>query len=230
MPSPRTNPAMPEVLELGEFVRGLAHDFANPLNAIAMNAELVKVLLDRGDAAAAREGLEHLLSDCTRCGRLVQSVQRFGASLQAGAREEVAAGALVQSAIALMQDELPDTGIEFHVAGATDAPLAVDHVACTRALCGILRNAAEAGATTIRIDIARADRRVHIDIADNGCGIEARWLAHATEPFFTTRRAQGGSGLGLTLAGEIARRHAGTLDISSDADRGTRVILELPES
>ena len=73
MQPPRTTTSPPAALELGEFVRGLAHDIANPLNAMAMNAELTRVLLERGDSAAARDALDRLLSDTARCGRLVQS-------------------------------------------------------------------------------------------------------------------------------------------------------------
>jgi len=231
MHSQRSASVKSDSLDLGAFVRDLAHDIANPLNAMAMNAELAKVLLDRGDQAAAREALEHLLADCARCGRLVQSFQGFGAALQASARERVAAGMLLQSAISLMRGELPDAGIEFHVKGATDTQLDVDVPAVERALAGILRNAAEAGATTIVIDIASGDdRRVRIDVADNGSGIEARWRERVTQPFFSTRRQQGATGLGLALAQEIVRRHAGSLRVMSTADHGTTVMLELPRS
>lgn len=227
--SPKSSAVAPD-LELGEFVRGLAHDIANPLNAMAMNAELTRVLLDRGDSAAAREALDRLLSDTARCGRLVQSFQRFGAALQASAREHVAAGTLLESAISQTRGELPDSKVEFVVSGATDAPLDVDVSAFERALAGVLRNAVEAGATTIEIRIAAAHGHVRIDIADNGSGIEARWRERMTEPFFTTRRAQGASGLGLTLAQEIVRRHGGTLRVGGDEMAGMTITIELPRA
>ena len=230
MHSSRKTSPTPDDLELGEFVRGLAHDIANPLNAMAMNAELTKMLLDRGDTKAAREALERLLSDCARCGRLIQSFQRFGAALQAGTRERINVGFLLQSAISQVQSELSDAGIEFRVAGSTDTPLEVDIPAMERALGGILRNAAEAGATTITIHVATAGHGVQIEIADNGSGIEARWRERVTEPFFSTRRQQGASGLGLTLAQEIVRRHAGALRITGDGSHGTTVTIELPRS
>jgi signal transduction histidine kinase len=228
--SSRKNSAPPAGLELGEFVRGLAHDIANPLNAMAMNAELTRVLLDRGDAMAAREALDRLLSDTARCGRLVQSFQRFGATLQDGERDRAAVGALLQAAISQMQDELPDTGIEFVLGGVIDAQVDVDAPAFVRALAGVLRNAAEAAATTVTIDVGTADGNVRIEIADNGSGIEARWRERVIEPFFTTRRPQGASGLGLTLAQEIVRRHGGTLAVRAGDAHGTTVTVELPRA
>ena len=223
-------PDLPDQLELGEFVRGLAHDIANPLNAMAMNAELTKVLLERGDPAGARDVLQRLLADCTRCGRLIQSFQRFGGALQASAHERVSVASLLQDSITQMQGELPDSGLEFHVDGATDAQLNVDAPAFVRAVAGVLRNAAEAGATTVNLQAAMQADHIVISIADNGSGIEARWLPRVCEPFFTTRRTHGGSGLGLTLAQEIMRRHGGTLEIASVQGTGTTVTLRLPAS
>jgi two-component system NtrC family sensor kinase len=230
MPKSHGATDLPDHLELGEFVRGLAHDIANPLNAMAMNAELTKVLLDRGDAAGARDVLQRLLADCTRCGRLIQSFQRFGGALQASALENVSAATLLQDSITQMQGELPDTGLEFHIDGATDATLTADVPALVRALAGVLRNAAEAGATTVTLQVATPADAIIITITDNGSGIEARWLPRVSEPFFSTRRTHGASGLGLTLAQEILRRHDGTLEIASVQGDGTTVTVRLPRS
>lgn len=219
--------ASAEPLELGEFVRGLAHDIANPLNSLAMNAELAKVLFDRGDATAMRDTLERLLADCARCGQLVQNFQGFGAALRASPPEAVDVATLVQSSIELTQSEVLTGAVEFHVEGAKHASLHADREAMERALAAILRNAVEAGATTIGVRIEAARGRVRLQVTDNGCGIEARWLERVTEPFFSTRRAQGGIGLGLSLACEILRRHGGTLDIQSQAG-STVVRIELP--
>jgi signal transduction histidine kinase len=129
-----------------------------------------------------------------------------------------------------MQGELPDTGLEFHIDGATDAQLNVDAPAFVRAVAGVLRNAAEGGATTVSLQVAARTNEVVIAIADNGSGIEARWLSRVSEPFFSTRRTHGASGLGLTLTQEILRRHGGTLEITSVPGTGTTVTLQLPRS
>jgi signal transduction histidine kinase len=226
----QTSAHTPVLLEIGEFVRGLAHDLANPLNALAMNAELTKVLLDRGDPTAAREALQRLLADCARCGRLVQSFQRFGAALQASPREPVAVGSLLQASIQHMQCETAERSVEFQIEGATETLVEVDNPALERGLGGVLCNAAEAGATTVSMRVGVEDGHVLIQIADNGCGIEGRWRERVTEAFFSTRRAQGGSGLGLTLVQEIVRRHGGSLDLQSAPGLGTTVRIQLPRA
>jgi two-component system C4-dicarboxylate transport sensor histidine kinase DctB len=214
-------------LELGAFVRGLAHDIANPLNALAMNAELAKVLLDRGDAAAAREVIGRLLADCARCGNLVQSFQQFGAALETSARGIVDARALVNDAIGLVRNEPTAASIEFAVESAAAVLVLADGPAVARALAGLLQNAAEAGAHTVKVRITHAQDHARLEIIDDGEGIQEQWRDRMTEPFFTTRRAQGASGLGLTLAREVMRRHGGTLTIHPNTGAGTVVRVEL---
>jgi signal transduction histidine kinase len=127
-----------------------------------------------------------------------------------------------------MRAELSDSRIESNIVGATSTTVDVDAPACERAFAGVLRNAAEAGATAMNICIAHNGAHVRIEFSDNGSGIEERWRERVTEPFFSTRRAQGASGLGLTLAQEIVRRHAGTLNVFSNG-HGTTVTIELPQ-
>ncbi|MDR3386070.1 MAG: HAMP domain-containing sensor histidine kinase [Rudaea sp.] len=216
-------------LDLGEFVRGLAHDIANPLNAIAMNAELAKLLLEREQPERAREVLDRLLADCARCGRWIQGVQRFGSGLHAHPRETISVRVLVDAAIKLAGQErigdLPAVCVD-----GVDAPVLVDRPALERAIAGLLHNAAEADAGKIQIQMRGEGDRVLIDIRDDGGGIAPELRARVAESFYSTRRGTGGSGLGLTLACELLRAHGGELDISENMPRGTCIGLRLPRA
>jgi signal transduction histidine kinase len=218
-------------LDLHQFVRSLTHDIANPLNAIAMNAELAKALLDRGDTRTARTVLESLLADCLRCGQLVQSIQDFGTALQPAPREPIEARALLQGAIERMRGEMcSGTNTAFQIEGAADACVVVDSAALERAFAAVLQNAVEAGASLVKIRLAADGGWLRTEVIDNGAGIKAELRARATDPFFTTRRAQGASGLGLTLARALVVQHGGTLDIATNNGGGTLVRMTLPTS
>jgi signal transduction histidine kinase len=214
-------------LDLGAFVRGAAHDIANPLNAIAMNAELVKLLLEREQPARAREALNRLLDDCARCGRLIQGMQRFGSGLHSGPRSTVAVRTLIDGAIDLLKQEragaLPALNRD-----DVGAQISADLPALERSLAGVLHNAAEAQADVIQIRTHLAGDAVVIEVLDNGTGIAADVRGKVIEPFYSTRRANGNSGLGLTLAHELLRTHGGSLSISANSPRGTCVELRLP--
>jgi PAS domain S-box-containing protein len=69
---------------------------------------------------------------------------------------------------------------------------------------------------------------VEIQVADEGCGISAENLPYITDPFFTTRREEGGTGLGLSVSARIVREHGGSLQFISDPGLGTITILQLP--
>jgi polar amino acid transport system substrate-binding protein len=73
-----------------------------------------------------------------------------------------------------------------------------------------------------------APARLSIWIADQGCGIPAELLPHLKESFFTTRRASGGTGLGLFVADTIIREHLGSLSLTSEPGRGTVAKVILP--
>ena len=69
---------------------------------------------------------------------------------------------------------------------------------------------------------------VEISVTDTGCGMTEEVLEKATEPYFTTREAGKGSGLGLSTVYGFARESNGAVDIMSEIDRGTTVTIILP--
>lgn len=71
---------------------------------------------------------------------------------------------------------------------------------------------------------------VCIEITDDGCGMDNDTLQHIFEPYFTTRRDQGGSGLGMSVVYGIVKRHEGYIDIFSTPGEGTRVVVYFPST
>jgi signal transduction histidine kinase len=77
--------------------------------------------------------------------------------------------------------------------------------------------------------VERAGRqRVHLEFYDNGAGIRREDIDKVFDPFFTTRRATGGTGLGLSLSFGIVREYGGTITVESVEGSYTRFIVELP--
>jgi signal transduction histidine kinase len=71
-------------------------------------------------------------------------------------------------------------------------------------------------------------RYAMIEVADNGCGMDAATLARVYEPFFTTKRFGLGSGLGLAMAYGFVKQSGGGLSIQSQPGQGTTVLMVLP--
>jgi signal transduction histidine kinase len=214
-------------LDVGTFLRAAAHEMANQINAISMSGELIKLLIERGDTARAGETVDRMLADCTRSGRMVRAMERFGSVMRPRARETVSVSALLEGAMSLY--------IQERATAKTDVQLEldrldvhVDQTAVMRAIAGLLHNATEAGAGEIRVSAHRTGNRVSIAVSDDGGGIPPKVLARVIEPFFTTRRSNGHNGLGLTLADEIARAHGGSLSIHDNGGVGTSVTMSFP--
>jgi two-component system, NtrC family, sensor kinase len=72
------------------------------------------------------------------------------------------------------------------------------------------------------------DERVRVEIEDNGEGIAEENLGRVFNPFFTTRPVGTGTGMGLSVAYTIVRRHGGRIEIASARGRGTTVRVTLP--
>jgi signal transduction histidine kinase len=94
----------------------------------------------------------------------------------------------------------------------------------------LLLNAAQSIEThgVISVRSGRCDHRVWFEVEDNGCGIAEQDRERLFDPFFTTRAAGQGVGLGLALARTVILRHRGTIDVRSRLGVGTVVRVTLP--
>lgn len=110
---------------------------------------------------------------------------------------------------------------------AGDIEAYADREQLFRILTNLLRNAAEAGATTIEVAAKSNSRWLYIDVADNGPGLPPRAQEKLFRPFEGSARA-GGTGLGLAISRELARGHGGDLTLISTDRDGTRFRVALP--
>jgi two-component system sensor histidine kinase RegB len=99
-----------------------------------------------------------------------------------------------------------------------------------RALGNLLQNGVQASPADAKVHLQaeRRDRFVQLRVTDRGSGMSAEQLNRAGEPFFTTKPAGAGTGLGLFVARSTAEQLGGRLDLDSAAGRGTTATLVLP--
>lgn len=69
---------------------------------------------------------------------------------------------------------------------------------------------------------------VQVEILDDGIGIPEEYLERVFDPFFTTRKNEGGNGLGLAIVRQIISRHSGFIEVTSKPGKGTIVNIRLP--
>jgi two-component system NtrC family sensor kinase len=96
----------------------------------------------------------------------------------------------------------------------------------------VINNAVDAidhdGRVMIRTLYNEDEKKIHVDVDDNGVGMSPEVLKRVFHPFFTTKPVGSGTGIGLTLTDNIIKRHHGEIDISTREGVGTTVHIVLP--
>jgi signal transduction histidine kinase len=224
---------------LGELSGTVAHDVDNVLSAVAGYTSLAGKATTEQTRRAALDGLERAISHGRGLTRNLMSFVRH----QQASLEPVELGTLVEQARAWLAPLLPEN-IQLQVVNHATEPLWVeaDVVNLEQALLNLALNARDAmpdgGVLTLalcrRPGVAGPGRGAGAALAclgvrDTGCGMDAETLQRAREPFFSTKPAGKGTGLGLVSAGRIAESLGGTLEIESQPGAGTHARLLLPE-
>ncbi|MDB5440120.1 MAG: histidine kinase [Caulobacteraceae bacterium] len=214
-----------------DLVRVLSHELMNSLTAICSLAEAGADRLRRSQAEPAdlSEVMEVI---ARRSGGLMDFVGRYRrvADLPAPRIEPVAAGELAQALGGLMGAQMQAAGVAYdsriEPAGLV---LNADRGLIEQAAINLLKNALDAVRNRpggrVELSIVLGDEGVALTVADNGPGLSEAAQEALFVPFFTTKAD--GSGIGLTLARQIAQAHGGHLDYAGD-EGGARFVLSLP--
>jgi signal transduction histidine kinase len=212
---------------VGEFASELAHEVRNPLTA--MRLDLQRVEEAATDPATVRGIVPRVLRQIDRLDRAVSGalrVTRTGSMVP----QPVALRDVLEAACRSAAPEFArhDGTLAADLGPAGAVRLDGDAGALEQMFLNLLINAAQAlpSAGEARVSALPRDGIVEVAIADSGVGMTSRQLAHAGEPYRSTRRD--GTGLGLTIARRIATAHGGALELSSAPGQGTTVRVLLP--
>ncbi|MCM5678614.1 ATP-binding protein [Schlegelella sp. S2-27] len=234
-----------KMASIGQLAAGVAHEINNPIGYVAANVralesyakELLQRLRDAGPldgslrdieedlpglAGETREGLERVRS-------IVQNLRDFSSVDVQEQWEQVDLNAWVRSAIELAQPEL-SARAELQCTLTPLPPVSGLPAQLQQVFRHLLVNAAQALRERghVAVTTGREDQRVWVEVRDDGEGMPPEVLRRIFEPFFTTRPVGSGTGLGLSLAYSIVQKHQGTIDVHSEAGKGSRFRVWLP--
>ena len=212
---------------LGKVTGEVAHDFANILSTISTNLHL----LESTDEAGAEEACRERISDAVEIGNsLTQRLLAF-ARKQRLEPERTELNALILGLEDLVGISLGE-GVRLKIAPADRALyVRVDPGQLESAVLNLCLNGAQAieGEGEIAISLRETDAGMaQICICDSGCGMDAKVLSRALEPFYSARRGGRGTGLGLSSVYGFITQSGGEMHIESAPGLGTSVFLNLP--
>ena len=231
---------------LGELAAGMAHELNQPLTAVLASTQAAQRLLDdalaaqregadaESDLATVRQALDRSAQQARRAGEVVARLRRLVQAPDASAAvQDVPLAPLVRDVLDLMA---PQTrGVQIDLGGLAEPPCArADPVALEQVLHNLLLNALQAlervPAAQRRLAVLThaSGEQVQLVVRDSGPGFSADALAHAFEPFYTTR--EGGLGLGLSLCETLAAGMGGALAARNHDGGGAEVTLTLPRA
>ncbi|WP_243041221.1 PAS domain S-box protein [Dyella sedimenti] len=221
---------------IGQLTGGIAHDFNNLLTVISGNLQLLSAALP--DDPLAREAADSAARAADRCAALTGKLLSFASRRHLSPRA-IQPGQLLAELKEMLGRTLGERIVVATATAGALPPIEVDPSEFDTALVNLAVNARDAMPRGGRLDIAvRFDAgepsqppgsgQVVFRIQDTGFGMPPEVLAHALDPFFTTKEVGKGSGLGLSMVYGFMKQSGGRMTIESQLGYGTVVELFFP--
>ena len=209
----------------GKMATAFAHDIRNPLSSIKMMVQLLRKRVQPGEEN--QKYIRAISDEIDRLDVIVTGMKDFARPLELNLQRGNINVALLE-VLGFMEANLTHHKITL-VKKLSDAlpPIRFDVDKLKNVFMNIVLNAMQAMPNGGRLEVVtkRHDAGVKIEIADTGVGIPTKNLPKLFEPSFTTKTE--GTGLGLTNAKRILTRHGGTIEVESEENVGTKVIMIL---
>lgn len=189
---------------VGQMLAQVTHEVRNPLNALSLNVEL---LMDDVRGTAGEPLAVEVMAEIRRLEAVTERYLDL-ARRPAVVRAVETPASLASSVVHAEEEALRRAGVSVTVQGAPP-PAEMDGAVVRRALLNLIQNAAQAGATEVRVVLFADGERTVFQVVDNGPGVPSEAADHLFEPFFTTR-AQG-TGLGLAVSRQAVEDAGGQL-------------------
>ncbi|EJT01746.1 HAMP domain-containing sensor histidine kinase [Rhizobium sp. CCGE 510] len=211
-----------------EYVRSFAahvsHELKSPLTAIRGAAELLRD--DDAEKAMTKAQrlhfLDNIVADAARLDVLLQRLREL-----ARAETPLAEGkSSIMDILSSLRRQFPNLDISGK--GDTDISIALPQEAAGIAFANLAENALQHGATRLELSASTDARTTVILIRDDGGGISEANRQHVFQPFFSTRREQGGTGMGLGIVRAMLSSHGGTIRLLPTTGAGAEFEITMP--
>jgi signal transduction histidine kinase len=198
------------------------------LNQLVVHWEAAEKGLEPEAAQEGWELLEESLEGASRVAAIVKDVRGFAYAGQ-GERETADVNDLLAATLRIAQPQLRHhANVECNYGRIP--PLLSQAQELKQVFLNLLLNASHAIADggNIRVSTEFRDPDIVVSIEDDGCGMKSDVLERIFDPFFSTKKAWEGMGLGLSLSYQMVKNHGGEIRVESEADEGTCFRISLP--
>lgn len=213
---------------IGLLAAGVAHEVNTPLAVISTYAQMLAKQISGDDQKSKL--LEKIAKQTFRASEIVNSLLSFSRTSTTDF-VEVDLNKLVRETHSLIDHQLKKNQIVTTMEVGAELLLVKGNGGkLQQVLLNLLLNAKDAmpAGGSLIVRTFTEEGLAHIEVADTGCGIEPENLARIYDPFFSTKAAKKGTGLGLAVSYGIMREHGGAIEVQSTVNTGTTFRLNLP--
>ena len=212
---------------LGLVAAKVGHDFNNVLTVVQSCTDLV------ASGSNAEDRVQEIRSALRLGKNLVTQLMDFVRPAQESDAPVIDVGALITAFLPTARTLAPEHVVTADIArGAWSVRLSESDI--ERVVCNLVVNARnatrEGGEITLRVRSADPENAMSmvLEVSDNGAGMDDATQSRMFDPFFTTRSAEGGTGLGLSTVHGIVHSARGAIAVESSVGRGTTIRIRLP--
>src|SRR5947209_8205675 len=221
---------------LGQASAEFVHDLGNPLTIVWGYVQLLAKRLEKSendnpqDASSAKE-LNIIEQNVRLCRELLTMWQSYG-NVEASPPRMISVSSIVREVLKGIAPMATENGVELKSDICQDpCSLLGDSLQISRAIQNVVVNAVQATIEkkgTVTVSCAQKDFYVDLRVGDNGAGIQPAQLNRIFDPYFTTKQAKSGTGLGLYITKKVVEDHSGSIKVESTSGVGTVFTIRLP--
>ena len=246
-----------KMISLGILVSGVAHEINNPNNFIMLNAPLLKEVWDSvnpilerhydeyGDFSTAglpysemKDEVPNLLNGIEtgskRIQRIVKDLKEYSRRDLGRTDESVNINDVVRQAVTLLQSQIKKSTQNFSVEYGQNLPsIKGNKQKLEQVIINLIQNACQALPDTekgiyVTTVFVESSGEIVFSVKDEGIGIPDDAMPHIMDPFFTTKRDTGGTGLGLSVSSNIVNEQGGKIEVQSIQGHGSTFVIRFP--
>lgn len=225
------------LVTLGEMAAGIVHELNNPLSVLSGASDMLIRFSESFGAGSelATRPARFMRESLDRIQSLARTLMNYARPTAPDEPENIDVNQSLESALSFSEYELSRDGVRIETRFASSLPrIRGSQSELQQVFLNLLQNARQAmkdqeTPRRIRVTTAReTDGRVKIEVADSGPGIPDSLRPRIFEPFFTSRKKAGGSGLGLYIVKNIVQRHRGEVSAGASNLGGAAFTVLLP--
>jgi len=212
---------------IGTLASGIAHEINNPLAGVLGMAEAIR---DEDDITLIKQYIEDIIKYTINAGSIVKELSAYSRSAHNEGSSTVDISLVMENSLKMARHSASFSSIALTTEFEKGCLIIANNGEIQQVFVNLIINAIHAmdGAGSLKLCCKMTDNFAVATVSDSGQGIHEKHLSQIYDPFFTTKAAGKGTGLGLYIVYKIVTRYKGSIDVASRTGEGTTFTIRFP--